>query len=185
MAKKNTAIKAENMAENMAITEAEHKAEQAAIALHKAGMTALIDAMLHKAGVAITEAEHSEARPLSEADKAKAALAAIGLDLASLTADKATAGNLAISVDGLARAFGKYGKHVFAADTANGTSLVTHNVAAQLLSTGKCLLPEVLKAVRQHLPNYSSTGHYNTLKRMLKAEGYKLNVWQAGFSITK
>ena len=165
------------------LTQAEQAAEQAALALHKAGMADLIEAMLFKAGMAISEAEHDEARPMSEADKAKAALAAIGIDIAELKPETAKAGKLAINKAGLVSAFGKYGKHVYAADTSNGTSLVTHEVAKQLLETGKCLLPEVLKAVRQHLPAYSSTGHYNTLKRMLKAE-YALNVWQAGFSIT-
>lgn len=157
--------------------------ESAVIALAKANMHHYVNDAIVKAGMAISEAEHAACKPMSEADKAKAALAAIGIDIAELKPETAKASKLAIDKAGLVSAFGKYGKHVYAADTSNGTSLVTHEVARQLLETGKCLLPEVLKAVRQHLPAYSSTGHYNTLKRMLKAE-YALNVWQAGFSIT-
>ena len=143
------------------------------------------NAAIMKAGFGVPDEEHAACKPISAKEQAALALAAFGIDTAQLEAETAQAGTLAVNTASLTRAFGKYGKHVYAADTANGTSLVTHNVATQLLSTGKCLLPEVLKAVREYLPNYSSTGHYNTLKRMLKAEGYKLNVWQAGFSITK
>ena len=184
MAKKNT-VKAVEVQAVEVQADALAQAENAVLALAAAGLAHYVDAAIMASGLAITQAEHDEARPLSAIDKAKAALAAIGVDIMALEADKATAGNLAVNVANLAQAFGKYGKHVYAADKANGTSLVTHEVARQILESGKCLLPEVLKAVRQHLPNYSSTGHYNTLKRMLKAEGYKLNVWQAGFSITK
>ena len=160
--------------------------ESAILAALKAGAIKAeqIDGIIAKAGFNVPESEHADARPINKADAAKAELLAFGVDVDALQAETAQAGNLAVNVASLASAFGKYGKHVYAADTANGTSLVTHEVARQILESGKCLLPEVLKAVRQHLPNYSSTGHYNTLKRMLKAEGYKLNVWQAGFGIT-
>ena len=157
--------------------EAFNEALLAALALGAVAITD-IDSMIVAAGFAVSEAEHEAAKPI---DKKAAALAA----LSAFMPEQAKAGALAVNVNSLARAFGKYGKHVYAADTSNGTSLVTHAVAAQLITNGKCSLPDVLKAVREHLPNYASTGHYNTLKRMLKAEGYKLNVWQAGFSITK
>lgn len=161
--------------------------EAALLAAVAAGVLAgdAIDKAIFKAGFGIEDAEHTAARPINKADKAKADLLAFGIDADAIKAEAAKAGALAVSIDSLARAFGKYGKHCFAADTSNGTSLVTHEVTRQLLEAGKCSLPDVLKAVRQHLPQYSSTGHYNTLKRMLKAEGFRLNVWQAGFSITK
>ena len=144
-----------------------------------------INVAILKAGFNVADEEHAACKPISAKEQAALALAAFGIDTAQLEAETAQAGKLAVNVEGLARAFGKYGKHVFAADTANGTSLVTHEVARQLLANGRCSLPDVLKAVREHLPNYASTGHYNTLKRMLKAEGYRLNVAQASFSITK
>lgn len=162
--------------------------EAALLAAVKAGVLIgkAVDVAIVKAGFDTAEAEHKAARPIDKAEAAKADLLAFGIDADTLKAEaEAVAVKLAVDKAGLARAFGKYGKHVFAADTANGTSLVTHEVARQLLENGKCVLPDVLKAVRASLPAYASTGHYNTLKRMLKAEGYKLNVWQAGFSITK
>jgi len=177
---------AENKAaENNAyeLTAEELKAEQLAIALAYAGMAEQIEPALVTLGMATTQAEHEAARPKSAKDIAYAMAADLGLDLHALKPAQAGAATLAVSVEGLSKAFGKYGKHVFAPDTANGTSLVTHSVAKQLLESGKCSLPEVLKTVRQHLPNYASTGHYNTLKRMLKAEGFELNVAQASFSI--
>ena len=185
MAKKN-----ENKAqavENKAQADKLEQFESALLAAVAAGVLAdkAIEAAIFKAGFNVSEAEHAEARPINKADKAKAALAAFGIDADAIKAESVKAGALAVSIDSLARAFGKYGKHCFAADTSNGTSLVTHEVTRQLLEAGKCSLPDVLKAVRQHLPQYSSTGHYNTLKRMLKAEGFRLNVWQAGFGIAK
>lgn len=182
--------KSENKAqavENKAQADKLEQFESALLAAVAAGVLAgdAIDKAIFKAGFGIEDAEHTAARPINKADKAKADLLAFGIDADAIKAEAAKAGALAVSIDSLARAFGKYGKHCFAADTSNGTSLVTHEVTRQLLEAGKCSLPDVLKAVRQHLPQYSSTGHYNTLKRMLKAEGFRLNVWQAGFSITK
>lgn len=185
MAKKNTTQAVnENMADKAQAAQLT-AVERALFMLVKAGRTDLIDTAIVKSGMAITAEEHAAARPMSADEIAASALADIGLNMADLTPQAAKASTLAVSLDSLAHAFGKYGKHCFAADASNGTSLVTHEVTRQLLEAGKCSLPDVLKAVRQHLPQYSSTGHYNTLKRMLKAEGYKLNVWQAGFSITK
>ena len=181
----NVNAEADNVnAEAETLTQAEREAEALAIALHNAGMTAQIEPALVQLGMATTQAEHEAARPMSAKDIAYAKAAALGLDLAALKPAQAGNATLAVSLEGLARAFGKYGKHVFAPDFSNGTSVVTHEVAKQLLANGKCSLPDVLKAVRAHLPLYASTGHYNTLKRMLKAEGFSLNVWQAGFSIT-
>lgn len=164
------------------LTQAEQAAEQAALALHKAGMADLIDAMLFKAGVAIEEAEHKAAKPQTAQEKAEAALQAIGIDLASLKPAKASTSALAVNVKDIAACLGKYGKHCFAPDTANGTSLVTHSITKQLVETGKATLAKTLDDARKHLPSYSSTGHFNTVKRLLK-EHYSLNVWQGGFSI--
>ena len=175
--------KSENKAQAIELTQAEQAAEQAALALHKAGMADLIDAMLAKAGMATEEAEHKAARPQTAQEKAEAALQAIGLDLASLTPAKAEVGKLAVSIKDIASCLGKYGKHCFAADTANGTSIVTHSITAQLVETGKATLAKTLDDARQYLPTYSSTGHFNTCKRLLK-EHYALNVWQGGFSIS-
>lgn len=186
MAKNSTknqqAIFANDEKSVLELTAAEQAAEQAAIALHKANMADLIDAMLFKAGMATSEDEHKAARPQTAQEKAEAALQAIGLDLASLTPAKAEIGKLAVDVKGIASCLGKYGKHCFAPDTANGTSLVTYSITKQLVETGKATLAKTLDDARQHLPTYSSTGHFNTCKRMLK-EHYTLNIWQGGFSI--
>lgn len=181
--KNQQAIFANDEKSVLELTAAEQAAEQAAIALHKAGMTALIDAMLFKAGMAASEDEHKAARPQTAQEKAEAALLAIGLDLASLTPAKAEVGKLAVSVKDIASCLGKYGKHCFAPDTANGTSLVTHSITKQIIETGKATLAKTLDDARQYLPTYSSTGHFNTCKRLLK-EHYTLNVWQGGFSLS-
>ena len=172
-----------NKAQAIELTQAEQAAEQAALALHKAGMADLIEAMLFKAGMATEEAEHKAARPQTAQEKAEAALQAIGLDLASLTPAKAKVGKLAVSIKDIASCLGKYGKHCFAPDTTNGTSIETHSITKQLIETGKATLTKTLEDARKHLPSYSSTGHFNTCKRLLK-EHYSLNVWQGGFSIT-
>lgn len=157
--------------------------ENAVILMAQAGMHGLIDQAIVKAGYAYTEAEHAAAKPQTAAEKAAAALKAAGVDLASLTPAKAQAGTLALTLDGIAKACGKYGKHCFGADVTNGTSLVTYSITKQLIETGKATLAKTLDDARQHLPSYSSTGHFNTMKRLLK-EHYNLNVWQGGFAIS-
>lgn len=142
-----------------------------------------VNAAIFKAGFNVSEAEHAEARPINKADKAKADLLAFGIDTAELHAEAANVGALAVNVPDIAKALGKYGKHCFAADTANGTSIVTHSITAQLVNTGKATLAKTLDDARKHLPSYSSTGHFNTCKRLLK-EHYSLNVWQGGFAIS-
>ena len=162
------------------LTSEELKAEQLVFALAKAGMHDQIETALSQLGMAISAEEHEAARPKSAKEQALALAASLGLDLAMPKAS----GKLAVNIESLAKAFGKYGKHCYAADAENGTSLVTRSVTRQLVETGKCSLPETLADVRKHLPNYSSTGHYNTLKRLLKAEGFLVSVSQANFSIT-
>lgn len=160
--------------------------EEAILAAVKAGVLKgeAVNAAIVKAGFGITAEEHAEAKPISKADAAKAALAAFGIDTAELHAEAANVGALAVNVPDIAKALGKYGKHCFAADTANGTSIVTHSITAQLVNTGKATLAKTLDDARKHLPSYSSTGHFNTCKRLLK-EHYSLNVWQGGFAITQ
>ena len=182
MTKKNSAQAVENITDN------ERKAEQAAIALHKAGMADLINAMLHKAGVAITADEHKAARPQTAQEKAEAALQAIGLDLASLKPAQAKAGKLAIDQASLAQALGKLSVHMFAPDHGNGTSLITHHIAQGLLAgQRKFSLGELIKLVNSTYTKpkgtpYASTGHINTIKRLLKAAGFNVQT-PSGFFI--
>ncbi len=134
------------------------------------------ESMIVAAGFAITEQEHNESKPV---DKKEAALAA----LRGFLPVQSTQAALTVSLKDIASCLGKYGKHCFAPDTDNGTSLVTHSIAKQLVETGKASLAKTLDDARAHLPQYSSTGHFNTCKRLLK-EHYALNVWQGGFAIS-
>lgn len=176
--------KSEKAVESAVELTAEEKAvESAVFALAAANLHHYVNAAIEKAGMAISQAEHDAARPLSAIDKAAAALAAVGVDIMSLEADKAEVSKLAVSIKDIASCLGKYGKHCFAPDTTNGTSIVTHSITAQLVETGKATLAKTLDDARQYLPTYSSTGHFNTCKRLLK-EHYSLHVWQGGFSIS-
>ena len=184
MAKKNNEKAVEKAVEKAEALTADEKAvESAILALAAANLHHYVNAAIEKAGMAFSAEEHAVCKPLSAIDKAAAALAAVGVDILSLEADKAEVGKLAVSIKDIASCLGKYGKHCFAADTANGTSIVTHSITAQLVETGKATLAKTLDDARQYLPTYSSTGHFNTVKRLLK-EHYALNVWQGGFSIS-
>jgi len=143
----------------------------------------LVEAAIVASGHAVSEDEHNAAKPVDKAQAALAELAKFGVNVASLTAKTESASLLAVDVKGLAAALDKYGKHVFAYDADNGTSLCTYSIAQQLLATGKASLPATLDFVRKFKPEYASSGHYNTCKRLLK-EHYKLNVSQASFSIS-
>lgn len=176
----------QNSVQAIALTNEEAKAEQAALALAKAGHAALIDGMLTACGMAVSEAEHNEARPQTAEEKADAALKAIGLDLASLkaTAKPAKAGKLALNLDALAKAVEKYGKHAVIFDADNGTSICTHFMLNRLAETGRVSLSDTLAHVRQYKPTYSSTGHYNTIKAMLKKAGYRVSIGQGFFTVS-
>lgn len=138
-----------------------------------------VQALIVKAGFAVSQAEHDEAKPIDAKAAALSALSAFLPDHAT-----ASAGTLAVDIKSIAAAFGKYGKHVFGYDANNGTSLVTFSIAEQLVKTGKASLPATLDFVRKFKPEYASSGHYNTCKKLLKAHGFKLNVAQASFSIS-
>ena len=168
------------------LTTDEQKAEQAAFALAKAGHASLIDGMLSACGMAISADEHNAARPLSDEEKAEQALKVLGLDLASLkaTAKPAKAGKLALNIDALAKAVEKYGKHAIVFDQDNGTSICTHFMLNRLAETGRVSLSDTLAHVRQYKPTYSSTGHYNTIKAMLKKAGYRVSIGQGFFTVS-
>ena len=142
-----------------------------------------VNTAILKAGFSTSNEEHAACKPISAKEQAALALAAFGIDTAQLEAETAQAGKLAVNVPDIAKALGKYGKHCFGADMANGTSIVTHSITAQLVNTGKATLAKTLDDARKYLPSYSSTGHFNTCKRLLK-EHYSLNVWQGGFAIS-
>jgi hypothetical protein len=184
---KKTNKAAENKAaENKAayeLTADEHKLETALLALLAIGRADLIDTAIKAANMAATEAEHTAARPQTAEEKAKAALLAIGLDMAALEPVQATAATLALSLDALAKAAGKYGRHAVICDNTNGTSLATHYMLNTLATAGRVTLADTLKYVREHLPTYASAGHYNTIKAMLKKAGYSVNVAQGSFSL--
>ena len=137
---------------------------------------AQVENLILTAGFAISNEEHEACKPI---DKKEAALAA----LRGFLPVQASQSALTVSLKDIASCLGKYGKHCFAPDTDNGTSLVTHSIAKQLVETGKASLAKTLDDARAHLPQYSSTGHFNTCKRLLK-EHYALNVWQGGFAIS-
>lgn len=135
-----------------------------------------VESMILAAGFAVSVEEHEACKPV---DKREAALAA----LKAFMPVQASQASLTVSLKDIASCLGKYGKHCFGADVDNGTSLVTHSIAKQLVETGKASLAKTLDDARAFLPSYSSTGHFNTCKRLLK-EHYALNVWQGGFSIS-
>ena len=151
----------------------------------KAGVLkgAAIDAAIVKAGFAFTAEEHAACKPVSAAEQAAAELAAYGIDASALQAETAKANVLAVNLDGIAKACGKYGKYAIVYDQTNGTSCVSHYIINELAKHGKVTLTGTLEFTRKHLPSYSSTGHFNTMKRLLK-EHFALNVWQGGFSIS-
>lgn len=155
--------------------------EAALLQAVKAGVLngAAIDAAIVKAGFNVADEEHAACKPVSATEAAMAALAEFGLDVAELATSKA----LAVNLDALARAVGKYGKHAVIFSKENGTSACTHYMLNELAKNGRVTLAETLAFVRQFKPTYSSAGHYNTIKRLLKAAGYELNVSQGAFSI--
>ena len=166
------------------LTADELKAESAVLALVHAGMADHVDSFLAACGMATSAEEHEAARPLSKAEIAAKALAACGVDIASLKPAKAHGKALALNLDALAKAVEKYGKHAVVFDSENGTSICTHFMLNALANTGRVSLSDTLAHVRQYKPTYSSTGHYNTIKAMLKKAGYKVAVSQGFFSIT-
>lgn len=143
-----------------------------------------IDKAIFKAGFAMSEAEHADARPVNKADKAKADLLAFGIDADAIKAESVKAGALAVNLDALAKAVGKYGKYAVIYDADNGTSACTHYMLNALAKAGRVTLADTLAFVRQHKPTYASAGHYNTIKSLLKKAGYRLNVAQGSFSIS-
>ena len=162
------------------LTSEETKAEQLALALAKAGMHDQIETALVQLGLAVTADEHEAARPKTAKETALALAASLGLNLAM----PAKAGKLALNLDSLAKAVEKYGKHAVIFDSENGTSICTHYMLNALANTGRVSLSDTLAHVRQYKPTYSSTGHYNTIKAMLKKAGYKVAVSQGFFSIS-
>ena len=151
----------------------------------KAGVLkgAAIDAAIVKAGFAFTAEEHAACKPVSAAEQAAAELAAYGIDASALQAEQAAVTPQAMTLDGIAKACGKYGKYAVIYDQTNGTSCVSHYIINELAKHGKVTLTGTLEFTRKHLPSYSSTGHFNTMKRLLK-EHFALNVWQGGFAIS-
>ena len=166
------------------LTSEETKAENAVLALVQAGMSDSVDAFLAACGMATSSEEHEAARPLTKAEIAAKALAACGVDIASLKPAKAEGKALALNLDALAKAVEKYGKHAVIFDAKNGTSICTHYMLNELAKTGRVSLSDTLAHVRQYKPTYSSPGHYNTIKAKLKKAGYKVAVSQGFFSIT-
>ena len=160
--------------------------EAALLAAVKAGVLAGdgVDKAIVKAGLAYTADEHKAARPINAADKAKAALLAFGIDADALTAETTQTNTLAVNLNALAKACGKYGRHAVICDVGNGTSLATHYMLNALAKAGRVTLADTLAFVRQHKPTYASAGHYNTIKSLLKKAGYRLNVAQGSFSIS-
>ena len=182
---KAQAIKAQAV-ENKAQADKLEQFESALLAAVAAGALAdkAIEAAIFKAGFNVSEAEHAEARPINKADKAKAALAAFGIDADAIKAESVKAGVLAVNLDALAKAVGKYGRHAVIYDADNGTSACTHYMLNALAKAGRVTLADTLAFVRQHKPTYASAGHYNTIKSLLKKAGYRLNVAQGSFSIS-
>lgn len=160
--------------------------EPALLAAVKAGVLAgeNIDKAIAKAGFAYTAEEHKDARPINAADKAKAELLAFGIDADALAADTSKADALAVNLDALAKAAGKYGKYAVIYDADNGTSCVSHYILKTLAECGRVTLADTLAFARKTLPSYSSAGHYNTMKRLFKAAGYRVNVSQGAFSVS-
>ena len=160
--------------------------ESALLAAVAAGVLAgdAIDKAIFKAGFGIEEAEHTAARPISAADKAKADLLAFGIDADAIKADTSKAELLAVNLDALAKAAGKYGKYAVIYDADNGTSCVSHYILKTLAESGRVTLADTLAFARKTLPSYSSAGHYNTMKRLFKAAGYRVNVSQGAFSVS-
>jgi regulator of sigma D len=152
--------------------------EQALLAGITTGVVNLdqVDNVILQAGFAVTEKEHTEAKPVSKKELALTALAEF-VNLNQIT-NKAGQENLL-------SAFGKYQVHCFTPDKSNGTSLVSHYCYQQLKAGKTVYLSEVLAYVRQHLPTYSSSGHFNTIKRLLKKAGITLNISKGQFSIGK
>jgi hypothetical protein len=183
--------KTNKAAENKAayeLTADEHKLEAALLALLAIGRADLIDTAIKAANMAATEAEHAAARPQTAEEKALAALQAIGLDMASLEPVQATAANLAVSVEGLRKAFGKYSVHIDTVDTSNGTSLVTHYTAKALLSEGHvdigATLRDINKVYTGEKAIYKSPNHFATLRKYLRLAGFNVIITKAGFRVT-
>ena len=186
MAKKNmTQAVNESMADK-AQAEQLKAVERALFTLVKAGRTDLIDTAIVKSGLAISAEEHAAARPMTADEIAAAALAEIGIDIASLKADTATAGKLAVNKASLAQAFGSYAKHIDACDASNGTSLVSHFVAAAILADGKVDIGAIMQAVNKAYTRdgiYKNTNHFATLRGKLRKAGFNVMITKAGFNV--
>ena len=166
------------------LTADELKAESAVLALVHAGMRDHVDAFLTACGMATSAEEYEAARPLSKAEIAAKALAACGVDIASLKPAKASSKALALNLDALAKAVEKYGKHAVVFDSENGTSICTHFMLNALANTGRVSLSDTLAHVRQYKPTFASSGHYNTIKRLLRKAGYTVNSSQGFFTVS-
>jgi hypothetical protein len=188
MAKNSTKKNEKAVEKAESLTAQEMTLETALIFMAQAGMFELIDAAIEKAGLAITPQEHAACKPLTAQEKADAALKAAGVDLASLKPAQAKAGKLAINYDTLAKALGKLAVHIGQPDHGNGTSLITHHIAQGLLAGERRFsLGELIKTVNKTytMPKgvpYASTGHINTIKRLLKAAGFNVQT-PSGFFI--
>ncbi len=189
MAKKNNEKAVEKAVEKTEALTADEKAvESAVLALAAANLHHYVNAAIEKAGMAISQAEHDAARPLSAIDKAAAALAAVGVDIMSLEADKAKVGKLAMNYDTLAKALGKLSVHIDKPQHDNGTSLITHHIAQGLLAGERRFsLGELIKTVNKTytMPKgtpYVSTGHVNTIKALLRKAGFTVHA-PSGFFI--
>ena len=175
------------------LTQAELDAEKAVLALAAANLQHYIDAAIMAAGMAATQAEHEAARPLSAIDKATQALAAVGVDIKSLEADKATPSGLAITFDALGRALGgKLTAYMTASESmhSNGTHLVTYYITSRLLKgQSRFSIAEVNEFANKTYTRpkgtaYMSNGHVATIKRLLGNAGFKVNSSSGFFSIT-
>lgn len=165
----------------MSITKVDEKKllgfEQALLSGLQAGIINLdqVDNVILQAGFMVTIEDHKKAKPVSKKEKASAMLAEY-LDLDLVTGKK--------EKQNLLSAFGKYQVHCLGQpNESNGTSLVSAYVYNQLKAGKTVHNHKCLDYVKKYLPTYSSVGHLNTLKRMLKKAGYDVKVFRGGFSI--
>jgi len=176
----NTKIKKSVKLATQAMSQAEKAYDQRLLQFEQLLLAALkseaitakaVEAYIAESEFFVSEAEHEESKPVKQSEIALANLQDF------LT--KKPANELIL------KAFGKYAVHAFSANESNGTSLSTYYIYNKLISNETVYLSDVLTYVRQFLPSYSSSGHFNTIKRLLKAAGFSVNVSKGCFSISK
>jgi hypothetical protein len=133
-----------------------------------------VQALIVKAGFAVSQAEHDEAKPV---DAKAAALSA----LSAFLPDHATA-----SAGTLADAFGKYWQAIAPTQgEGQGTKFVSYYIGQKLLNGEVVKKADVVKYVQTanapHSENYASDGHYNKIKKLLRDAGFKLAGTQGSF----